>query len=143
MDDKSASAAQKSAVAARGGIIPYLALDGAGKAADFYVKAFGAEDVARVPAQGNDGRFIHIHLIVNGQSLMLSDPFPEHGRAYKEPAGVTLHLQVTDINRWFDRAVAAGATATLPVRKEFWGDFYGRLKDAFGVEWSLGETPKE
>jgi PhnB protein len=132
--------AQKSAVAARGGIIPYLALDGVGKAADFYVKAFGAQDVARVPAQGNDGRFIHIHLIINGQSLMLSDPFPEHGHAYKEPAGVTLHLQVTDINRWFDRAVQAGATA---VRKEFWGDFYGRLKDPFGVEWSMGETPKE
>src|ERR1700744_2016907 len=99
MDETTANDAQTSAIAARGGIIPYLALDGAGKAADFYGTAFGAQDVARVPAQGDDGRFIHIHLILNGQSLMLSDPFPEHGHAYKEPAGVTLHLQVTDINR--------------------------------------------
>jgi PhnB protein len=133
---------KQSAVAARGGIIPYLALDGAGKAADFYIKAFGADEIARVPGPGNDGRFIHIHLTLNGQSLMLSDPFPEHGHAYREPAGVTLHLQVTDIQRWFDRAVTAGATATAPVRKEFWGDFYGRLRDPFGVEWSMGETPK-
>jgi PhnB protein len=111
-------AAEQSATAARGGIIPYLALDGAGRAADFYVKAFGAQEIARVPGPENDGRFIHIHVIINGQSLMLSDPFPEHGHAYKEPAGVTLHLQVADdIDGWFDSAVKAGATATMPVRK--------------------------
>jgi uncharacterized glyoxalase superfamily protein PhnB len=139
MDTKSAEAAENSATVARGAIIPYLALDGAGKAADFYVKAFGAQEVARVPGPGEDGRFIHIHLILNGQSLMLSDPFPEHGHAYKEPAGVTLHLQVQGIQAWFDRAVAAGATATMPVAKEFWGELYGRLRDPFGVEWSMGE----
>lgn len=133
---------QKSATAARGGVIPYLALDGAGKAADFYVRAFGAEEIARMPGPGDDGRLIHCHLIINDHSVMLSDPFPEHGHAYKEPAGVTLHLQVTDIDTWFKRALDAGATQTMPVSKQFWGDFYGRLRDPFGVEWSLGETPK-
>ena len=138
-----AAADQKAATTPRGGIVPYLALDGAGKAADFYVKAFAAEELARVGGPGNDGRFIHIHLVINGASLMLSDPFPEHGHAYKEPAGVTLHLQIADIQTWFKRAVDAGATETLPVGKQFWGDLYGRLRDPFGVEWSLGETPKD
>ncbi|MEI9887184.1 MAG: glyoxalase/bleomycin resistance/extradiol dioxygenase family protein [Rhizomicrobium sp.] len=94
------------------------------------------------PAAGGDGRLIHCHLHLHGHSLMLSDPFPEHGHAYKEPAGVTLHLQVDDIDTWFRRAVEAGCTVLLPVSKQFWGDLYGQLKDPFGIAWSLGETPK-
>lgn len=125
-----------------GGIIPYLAVEGAATASEFYQRAFAATELARIPGGGGDGRLIHCHLHLHGHSLMLSDPFPEHGHAYKEPAGVTLHLQVDDIDTWFRRAVEAGCTVLLPVSKQFWGDLYGQLKDPFGIAWSLGETPK-
>ena len=59
----------------KGGVVPYLQLDGAVAAAEFYKKAFGAEEVARVPVD-EKGRTMHIHLYINGSSLMLSDPFP-------------------------------------------------------------------
>src|SRR5436309_3188797 len=62
----------------RGGVIPYLQVDGAVKAADFYRRAFGAEEVARHPVD-EKGRTMHVHLIVNGGSLMLGDAYPEHG----------------------------------------------------------------
>ncbi|MEI9996466.1 MAG: glyoxalase/bleomycin resistance/extradiol dioxygenase family protein [Rhizomicrobium sp.] len=133
---------QNSAAALRGGIVPYLNLDGAGKAADFYKRAFGADEIARMPGAA-DGRLIHCHLVLNGNSLMLSDPFPEHGHPAQTPAAFTLHLQVDDIDAWFRRAVAAGATVLMPVSKQFWGDLYGRLRDPFGVSWSIGQTPKD
>jgi uncharacterized glyoxalase superfamily protein PhnB len=61
-----------------GGVAPYLTVDGAYKAADFYARAFGAEDVARIPAD-EKGRSMHCHVRINGGSVMLSDAYPEHG----------------------------------------------------------------
>jgi PhnB protein len=83
-------------------------VDGAAKAAEFYKRAFGAEEVRRHPPD-DKGRTMHIHLYVNGGSLMLSDSYPEHGHPWKEPQGFTLHLQVNDVDRWWDRAIKAGA----------------------------------
>jgi uncharacterized glyoxalase superfamily protein PhnB len=111
-------------------------VNGAGKAADFYVKAFGAQEVARMPPD-DKGRFMHIHLVVNGGSLMLADPFPEHGAPLEKPAGFMLHLQVEDVDAAFDKAVKAGATVKLPVQDMFWGDRYGQLEDPFGHRWSV------
>jgi PhnB protein len=51
---------------------------------------------------------------------------------------VTLHLQVDDADRWFDRATGAGATVTMPIADQFWGDRYGQIKDPFGHSWSIG-----
>jgi uncharacterized glyoxalase superfamily protein PhnB len=120
-----------------GGPIAYLLVDGATRAAAFYTKAFGAEEVARQPVD-DKGRTMHIHLYVNGGSLMLCDPYPEHGHPAQVPQGFTLHLQVDDIDAWWKRAVAAGAEVVLPLQVMFWGDRYGQLKDPFGVLWSLG-----
>jgi PhnB protein len=53
---------------------------------------------------------------------------------------VTIHLQVTDVDKWSQRAVDAGATVVMPVEEQFWGDRYGMLRDPFGHQWSLG-TP--
>ncbi len=121
-----------------GGVVPYLNVSDAGAAADFYVKAFGAKDVFRYPPD-EKGRYLHIHLHLNGGSLMLSDAFPEHGCALKEPQGFNLHMKVRGIDKEFQRAVDAGATVVLPVQKMFWGDRYGQLRDPFGVLWSMGE----
>ncbi len=120
------------------GVIPYLNVDGAGAAADFYRKAFAAKEIARMPAQ--DGkRLMHCHLEINGGSVMLSDAFPEHGHPHKPLQGCVMHLVVSDGDAWFDRAVKAGCKVIAPLEKQFWGDRYGRLSDPFGVEWAINE----
>lgn len=124
-----------------GGIVPYLVPDNATKAADFYREAFGAEDLYRMPVD-EQGRTMHIHLRINGNSLMLCDAYPEHGYPHEKPAGFTLHLQVDDVDAWFERATAAGCEVLLPVQLMFWGDRYGQLRDPYGFLWSIATTPK-
>jgi uncharacterized glyoxalase superfamily protein PhnB len=123
----------------KGGATPYLCVDGAAKASDFYQRALGAEEVAR--AEGPPGKFMHIHLYVNGTSVMLSDPFPEHGHPWEAPAGFSLMLEVDDADAWADRAAKAGATVIMPVSEQFWGARYGQIRDPFGVIWAFS-TPK-
>jgi len=122
-----------------GGIVPYLSLDGASRAAAFYAKAFGAREVFRHPTD-DQGRSMHIHLYLNGGSLMLADPFPEHGHPHQPAQGYTLHLKVDDVDTWWQRAVAAGAEVVLPLQKMFWGDRYGQVRDPFGVLWSMAQA---
>lgn len=125
-----------------GGLTPHIAIAGkrAGEAIDFYIKAFGAVEQIRIPA--DDGvRLMHAHLHVNGASLMMHDDFPEYtGSAMAAPSGVTLHLQVDDTDAWFRRAVDAGAEAVMGPDDMFWGDRYAQVKDPFGHLWSIG-TP--
>ena len=123
-----------------GGVIPYLQLGGAGAAADFYTRAFAATEVFRYPVD-EQGRTMHIHLYINGSSIMLSDPYPEHGYPLQKPQGFDLTLQVDDIDPWWNRAVAAGAEVVTPVQKMFWGSRYGQLRDPFGVMWAMNEKP--
>ena len=122
-----------------GGIVPYLSLDGASRAAAFYAKAFGAREVFRHPTD-DQGRSMHIHLYLNGGSLMLADPFPEHGHPHQPAQGYTLHLKVDDVDTWWQRAVAAGAEVVLPLQKMFWGDRYGQVRDPFDVLWSMAQA---
>jgi PhnB protein len=129
------------------GLTPHLAIGGgrASQAIDFYVKAFGAVELMRHPAE--DGRLMHAHLEINGASLMLHDHFAEHhgGEPLPEPSGVMLHLQVDDADAWWNRATDAGAEAVMPLEDQFWGDRYGQLKDPFGHIWSIGapSTPPQ
>lgn len=119
------------------GVAPYLNVGGAVKASEFYQKAFGAEEVGRVPVD-DQGRTMHIHLYINGGSVMLGDPYPEHGYPLEAPQAFSLHLQVDDADAWWDRAVAAGAEIVTPLQPMFWGDRWGQLRDPFGVLWSIG-----
>lgn len=121
-----------------GGLTTYLQLDGASEASEFYAKAFGAKEVFRHPVD-ESGRTMHIHLYVNGSSLMLSDAFPEYGHPLEKPQAFNLTLQVKDIDSWWQRAVDAGATIVLPLQDMFWGARYGQLRDPFGVLWSMNE----
>jgi PhnB protein len=128
-----------------GGLTPHIQIgdNRAAEAIDFYKQAFGATEVRRQVA--DDGiRLMHAHLHINGSSLMLHDEFPEYvGPADVDAAGgsgLTLHLQVDDADTWFDRAVAAGAEAAMPVEDMFWGDRYGQVKDPFAYRWSIGQT---
>jgi PhnB protein len=124
-----------------GGVTPYLTIRDrrGGEAADWYVRAFGAQELDRKPAE--DGvRLIHCHLRINDASVMLSDDFPEyHGLVdAPSPQGVTLHLQVADADAVWTRAVDAGAEVIMPLADRFWGDRYGQLCDPFGHRWSIG-----
>ncbi|HKE95228.1 MAG TPA: VOC family protein, partial [Povalibacter sp.] len=120
----------------RGGVVPYLCVDGATAASAFYQKAFGATEVFRYPPD-EKGRTMHIHLYINGSSVMLCDAYPEYGHPLQQPQAFNMTLQIDDIEPWWDRAVAAGATVVQPVTKMFWGSRYGQLRDPFGVDWSM------
>lgn len=126
------------------GVTPHLTI-GDKRAKDaiaFYRTAFGAEE-AMAPMMAEDGeRIMHAHLRINGGSVMLNDDFPEYGGGAGTPGAVTLHLQTDDADRWFDRAVEAGATPTMPPADQFWGDRYGQVKDPFGHSWSIGAPVK-
>lgn len=120
------------------GVIPYLNVVGASEAGELYKKAFGAAEIARMPAQ--DGkRLMHLHLTINGGSLMLSDVFPERGYGHEPSGSYTMTLVLQDGKSWWDRAVAAGLEVVLPFEKQMWGDTYGQLKDRFGVRWAISQ----
>ncbi|ENY80976.1 MULTISPECIES: VOC family protein [Sphingopyxis] len=127
-----------------GGLTPHIAIADkrASEAIEFYKQAFGAVEQVRMPAE--DGvRLMHAHLLVNGSSLMMHDDFPEYsGQAMAAPSGVTLHLQVDDADRWYDRAIAVGATSVMAPENMFWGDRYAQVKDPFGHLWSIGHPLK-
>lgn len=127
--------------AVKGGIVSYLQLDGAMKAAEFYKRAFGAELAAAHPADAQ-GRTMHVHLYINGGSVMLSDPYPEHGYPLQKPQAFSLMLQVDDIDAWWRRAIDAGGEVVMPVAEMFWGDRYGQLRDPFGILWALDEPKR-
>jgi uncharacterized glyoxalase superfamily protein PhnB len=122
----------------RGGLVAYLQVNGASKASEFYQRAFAATEVGRQPVD-DQGRTMHVHLYVNGSSLMLSDAYPDYGYPLEKPQAFDLMLQVDDIDAWFARAVAAGAEVVQPVQEMFWGARYGQLRDPFGVRWSMNQ----
>jgi PhnB protein len=125
----------------KGGAIAYLTVDGAVKAAEFYQQAFAAEVAAMHPPD-DKGRTMHVHLYVNGGSLMLGDAYPEHGHPLQQPAAFTIMLPVADVDAAYDRAVAAGCTATMLPQDMFWGDRFGQVKDPFGVIWAMNGPVK-
>lgn len=127
---------------------PYLRIDGARKAIDFYKNAFGAK--CRMIMDADDKvRVMHADLIINGGELMLSDPFPEFGTAATTPpveaktTTVSIHLQVNDADKWWARATGAGCVPVMPLADQFWGDRFGMVKDPFGHVWSIASAIKK
>jgi len=129
-------------------VSPYLTIRGARAAVELYKKALGAKVRMLMEAEDKK-RLMHATLLINGGEVLLSDAFDEFGDgAVKAPSDaklttVTIHLQVDDADKWWDRAVAAGFEATMPMQDQFWGDRYGRLRDPFGHAWSIGAEIKK
>lgn len=124
-------------------LTPYLAVEDASRAIDFYKRAFGAEEVVRMP--GPDGKIGHAELQVGDSKLMLSDPFPQSNvRPPSERGGPTasVFMYVEDADATFEQAKSAGATVVMELEDMFWGDRFGTLADPFGHVWSLA-THKE
>ena len=125
-------------------VTPLLVCAGAADAIGFYVKAFGAIELGRMP--GPDGKLMHAQVKIGDSILMLVDEMPEWGalgpKALKGTP-VTIHLSVTDVDAAFAQAVAAGATAKMPPAEMFWGDRYGQVEDPFGHKWSLATHTRD
>lgn len=123
--------------APKGGVVAYLSFDTAAiKAGEFYTRAFAAQQVMVNPPD-EKGRTMHVHLHINGSSVMLSDSYPEHGHPYVAPGGFSLMLPVPDVDSWWQRAVDAGCDGIMAPQDMFWGDRYAQCKDPFGVIWAF------
>jgi uncharacterized glyoxalase superfamily protein PhnB len=128
-------------------VTPHLVVAGCAKAIEFYAKAFGAEEVMRMPMP--DGRIGHAELKIGDSIVMLADDMPEMmGGKSRDPkklgaSAVTIHLYVPDAKAFVDRAAKAGATVTMPVAEMFWGDLYGKLLDPFGHDWGIATHVKD
>jgi PhnB protein len=119
------------------GVIPYLAMGGkAGEAADFYIRAFGAKDLGRMPLENGDG-LMHAQVEINGGALMMTDFSMSSATDAPPMASGHLQLVVGDGQVWFDRAAAAGCTVLEPFGRQFWGDDWGLLQDPFGIKWAV------
>jgi PhnB protein len=123
-------------------LTPHLTVNGAAKYIDFLKNAFGAAEVHR--ADGPGGKVMHATVQIGDSMLMLNDHFPEFGQPPIVPGHwpVLLHLYVTDADRAFEKAVAAGCQVTFPLADQFWGSRYGHVKDPFGFNWAIA-THKE
>jgi PhnB protein len=117
---------------------PYLVVDGANEAIEFYRRAFGATERLRMPAP--DGKIGHAEIQIGDSVVMLSDPFPEMGSPAPASAGANafgVMLYVENVDALFKQAVDAGATVSMPLENQFWGDRYGKVRDPFGHQWHL------
>ncbi len=120
-------------------LIPYLAVDDAAKAIEYYTKAFGAKERARM--DGPDGKIGHAELEIGDSVVMLADPFPDASTTPPSAAGSTtaaIVMYVEDVDGVVKKAVDKGATITEDVEDKFWGDRFGTIRDPFGHVWSIG-----
>jgi PhnB protein len=124
-------------------LTPYLAVEDAERAIEFYKDAFGAQENLRMPGPG--GTIAHAELQIGDSKLMLSDPFPQSSvRPPAERGGTTasIFMYVDDVDATFAQAQKAGATVVSELEDMFWGDRFGTVSDPFGHVWSIA-THKE
>ena len=120
-------------------VTPYLCVDGAAAAIEFYGKVFGAKERMRMP--GPDGKVGHAELEIGDSLIMLADEHPEMGVLGPKTIGgspVTISIYVEDVDDVFERAVGAGAKELRGVENQFYGDRSGQFEDPFGHRWSVG-----
>jgi PhnB protein len=119
-------------------VTPYLIVDGAGAAIDFYCSVLGASERVRMPAP--DGRIGHAELQLGDSMIMLADENAQmdvRGPRAMGGTPVSLHVYVEDSDAVFERAVQAGAKALRAVEDRFYGDRSGQFEDPFGHRWDV------
>ena len=119
-------------------VTPYLAVDDANAAIDFYTTVFGARERMRMDAPG--GKVGHAELQFGDSLVMLADEFPEMGNRSPKSVGgtpVTISVYVDDVDAAFDRALRAGAKELRPLENQFYGDRTAQIEDPFGHRWSI------
>jgi PhnB protein len=118
-------------------LTPSITCRDAAKAIDFYKKAFGAEELVRMPSP--DGKVSHAELKIGDSMIFVNDEFP--GMSAAPPPtntpSVYFFLYVNDADAVYNQAVSAGAKATMPLDDMFWGDRFGKVTDPFGHQWGI------
>jgi len=118
-------------------VTPYLMIDGAAKAIEFYKQAFGAKELFRMDAGG--GKIGHAEIEIGNSRLMLADEVPDKGylgpKDNRSPVGLMIYTE--DVDAMYERAVAAGATIERPIADQFYGDRTAGIFDPFGHRWYL------
>jgi len=126
-------------------IVPYLYVDDAAKALDFYAKALGATERVRLPFPGTD-KVMHGEMLLSGNVFMLSEVSQQHGTSTPKQLGANhaaLVVYVPDVDAALERAVKAGCESTMPASDMFWGDRMGGVKDPYGHSWMLATHQRE
>lgn len=124
-------------------VTPYLIVNGAAKAIEFYKKAFNATEIFHM--DGSDGKICHAEIKIGDSMIMLADENKECNAVAPQPgmrSPITLHLYVEDVDTMFKQAVAAGAKVERELADQFYGDRSGGVIDPFGHLWYLA-THKE
>ncbi len=124
-------------------VTPYLIVDDAKAAIDFYTRAFGATEKFRLPMGDRIG---HAEILIGDSHVMLADEFPDMGHLGPKARGgttVSLMVYVEDVDSAFKQAIEAGGKEERPVENQFWGDRMGTLSDPFGHKWTLATTVEE
>jgi len=125
-------------------ITPHLVVKGAAQAMEFYKKAFGATENARMP--GPNGLIMHASMKIGDSTFFLNDDMPGPGGSASPTklggTAVIINLYVADADKTYKQAIAAGAKQTMPLEDQFWGDRYGQVVDPYGHVWAIA-TRKE
>jgi PhnB protein len=128
-------------------LIPHLCCSPCTEAMAFYKKAFGAEEIQRMPAP--DGkRIMHASMKIGNSLFFLNDDFPEYCGGQKNTpialggTPVSLHRYVENVDAAIKRAEGAGAKVAMPAADMFWGDRYGVIIDPYGHKWSFASRIK-
>jgi len=121
-------------------ITPYLVVNGAEKAIEYYKKVFGATEIMRFPAP--NGKIGHAELKIGDSPIMLADENPAMGQGHTSAATVggspvSIYLYIENVDDVVKRAVAEGATVLKPVQDQFYGDRSGFIRDPFGHLWGV------
>ena len=118
-------------------VTPYLVVDDASAALDFYRDALGAQEIYRLPMGGKIG---HAEIRIGNSMLMLSDEWPDmdaYGPKHRGGATATFVVYVPDVDTAFDKAVRSGAKVDRPVQDQPCGDRMVTVIDPFGHKWRL------
>jgi PhnB protein len=124
-------------------VTPYLIVNGAAAAIEFYKNAFGAKELMRFPGPG--GSVMHAELMIGDSPIMMGDENPQMGATSPKTLGgspVGICLYVKDVDALAAQAIAAGAIVERPVQDQFYGDRSGTFADPFGHKWTIA-THKE
>jgi PhnB protein len=121
-------------------LTPHIVVRDAGRAADWYTQALGAQTRGRIRVP--DGRYMQIELVFGDSLVMIADEFPEFGAVSPQTLGGTygaLAISVDDVDSAWQRALDNGATEFHPLQDAFWGERHGQVIDPFGHRWGLAQ----
>ena len=140
---KTAKSAKAPAAAKFQVVTPYLTINGAAEAIEWYKKVFGAKEGQRMPSP--DGKIMHAEIRIGNSTVFLSDLFEATGS--KDPkeiedTGVALHIISPKVDHMWKNALSGGAKVEMELDDQFWGDRFGQLRDPFGHFWSVSWKSK-